>query len=533
MRCPLCSFENPENARFCNQCGTELRAEASHGDERSFYERVSALDPYAPYEDPYYAASINVTQAFGGPASAVDAANADTVPFGSASSAVGSIPATEANATIPFAAATAARDSYAAHYPDGTPYAGPDEDAKAFRGELSKAERRRIAREQRATEKEARRQQREALKEQRQLEKEEMRLFVAAEKARSEHSAPETPATSEGAGKNKGRMLSMPSLSARKRKCIAIAIAVLACALVVAVAVATYMMQLWGGREVPAVDGLTSEGAAKVLTEAGFSVQTEEVRSDEAPSTVLACEPAAGYRVEPGSTITLQVAVSRTVPDIVGKSQAEAEALIAEEGLQNVTFEYQRSDEASDVVLSVAPGPGSNVLSSTAVTVTVAQPYTVPDVVGKSQEEATAAIEEAGFVVAVTRTNDEEAEEGSVLSADPAAGSKLPSGSTVTVSVAHHRSAEAIELTRRFLTESKEMTIDGQACVVDEVKSITYSGDNTCEFSIVMRPYETHTWMFGWGTETRYGNPETVTGRIVWGDDDNVVSVEPSMKQGA
>lgn len=532
MRCPLCSFENPGNARFCNQCGSELRPEGPRADERSFYERVSGLDPFAPYEDPYVA-PIDPTLPFG-----ARAGNVDTVPFGSAPSFVepaGNAPApADGNPTVPFASATAARDSYAAHYPDGTPYTGPDEDPKAFRGELSRDEQRRIKREQRALDKEARRQQREARKEQRRIEKEEMKLLSASEKAQGGSTAPAaTSAPPAAAEKGGGRMPSMPSSSARKRKRLVAAAIMLACILLAAGAAVTYSMQLWGGRVVPDVTGLTSEGAAKVLNEAGFSVSTDDVRSDEAPGTVLACEPAAGYRVEPGSNVMLQVAVARTVPDIVGRTQAEAEQMIAEEGLANVSFEYQRSDEAADMVLSVAPPVGSDILSSTAVTVTVAQPYTVPDVVGKGQEEAQAAVEQAGFVVAVARTNDEEAEEGSVLSIDPPAGEKRASGSTVTLSIAHHRSAEAIELTRRFLTESKEMTIKGQACVVDEVKSITYSGDNTCEFSIVMRPYETHTWMFGWGTETRYGNPETVTGRIVWDDNDAIVSVDPSMKQGA
>ncbi len=531
MRCPACSFENPDNARFCNQCGTELSSSAARSDDRSFYERIHDLDPFAPYQDPY-AASSAITQTLG-PKDDGARDSADTIPLASAASAAPTRPFDSAstfdgNATIPFAATvtdTAVRDAHAVRYPDGTPYDGPDEEAKAFRGELSKAEARQLKREQKALDKEARKQSREARREQQRTEKEELKLLAAAEKARTAGARPGSD--------DQGRGLSMPSASKHRRKRIAIFAIALSCALIVAAAIVTYSMQLWGGRAVPDVVGMTRQAATDVLQQAGFSVETEDARSDEAPDTVLACDPAVGYRVEPGSRVVLQVAVARTVPAIVGKTQAEAEAMLAEEGLQNVSFEFERSDETADAVLSVAPAAGSSVLSTTAVTVTVAQPYTVPDVVGKNQDEAKAAIEEAGFVAAMTRVNDEEAEEGVVLSTDPSAGEKRASGTTVTVSVAHHRSAEAIELTRKFLTASSEMTIKGQTCVVDEVKSITYAGDNTCEFSIVMRPFETHTWMFGWGTETRYGNPETVNGRIVWNDNDDIVSVEPSMKQGA
>ncbi len=532
MRCITCSFENPDHARFCNQCGTDLTSHAADAHDRSFYERIQSLDPLAPCAEPYGAAADHPVPGFAATGRAPEGAH--TVPFAAAvgTQPLGAAPSFDGNITMAFPPSSAGSGPQAL-YPDGTPYDGPVEKPQAFCGELSRAEARRLKREQRALDKEARRQQREQRKEQQRVEREEMKLLAAAEGARSAPQEPRERTSFDGAKPPAGKLPSMPSLSDRRRKRIVILVAVLLCILAAAAAFATYSLQLWGGKAVPEVVGLSSEAAAQVLGDAGFAVKTEEVRSDEAPGTVLGCVPSVGYRVEPGSTVTLSVATSRTVPEVVGKTQAEAEALIAEEGLENVTFDFQRSDEAADVVLSVAPAAGSNVLSSTAVTVVVAQPYTVPDVVGKAQEEAKAVVEQAGFVAAVTRVNDEEAEEGTVLSIDPAAGEKRTSGTTVTLSVAHHRSAEAIELTRKFLTDSKEMTIKGQACVVDEVKSITYAGDNVCEFSIVMRPYETHTWMFGWGTETRYGNPETVTGRIQWNDEDDVVSVEPSMKQGA
>ena len=439
MRCPVCSYENPANARFCNQCGTDLSLMEQREVEPSFYDRIHDPSRYA----------AGVTQVFADHDPAVTQAFDVSDP---------------AAATVPF------NEAAPAHY---------------------------------AT-------------------------VPSAHEAQGAHYAVDN--VQEG---RHGRLPSLPSIDKRKARRVAILAAVILCVLVAAAAIATYALQLWGGRIVPDVAGMTQQAATKQLEAAGFSVSAEDERSDEVQGTVLSCDPQPGLRVEPGSHVTLKVAVSRKVPDIVGKTQDEARNMVEAEGLTSVTFDFIRSDDAEDTVLSVTPDAGSSVLSTTAVTVVVAQPYTVPDVVGKMQDEAQKLVEEAGFVAAVTRVNDEEAEEGIVLSTDPAAGERAQSGSAVTVSVAHHRSAEAIELTRKFLTESENMTINGQSCVVDEVKSITYAGDNTCDFTIVMRPFETHTWMFGWGTETRYGTPETVTGKIVWNDNDNVVSTEPSMKQGA
>ncbi|MCU1431013.1 MAG: glycosyl transferase family 51, partial [Actinotalea sp.] len=59
----------------------------------------------------------------------------------------------------------------------------------------------------------------------------------------------------------------------------------------------------------------------------------------------------------------------------------------------------------------------------------------VPDVVGLAESEAVAAIEGAGFSVAVARANDESVPEGVVASSSPGGGTELELGSTVTINV--------------------------------------------------------------------------------------------------
>ena len=61
----------------------------------------------------------------------------------------------------------------------------------------------------------------------------------------------------------------------------------------------------------PAAVGLTREAAVSSLREAGFEkqVRTRESRKAD-PGTVIAQRPAAGTALEPGSTVTLVVAIA-------------------------------------------------------------------------------------------------------------------------------------------------------------------------------------------------------------------------------
>ncbi len=64
------------------------------------------------------------------------------------------------------------------------------------------------------------------------------------------------------------------------------------------------------------------------------------------------------------------------------------------------------------------------------------EPIDVPSVVGQAQEEASFTLEQAGFKVTVVTEESDSEEEGTVLSQDPAGGTKQPKGTTITLTVA-------------------------------------------------------------------------------------------------
>ena len=306
--------------------------------------------------------------------------------------------------------------------------------------------------------------------------------------------------------------------------CIALAI------ILAAVAGGTYMAELWCGKTIPEVVGLFQPEAVDALAAKGFAAQAVEMKSDEPQGTVLSSDPEQGHRAEEGSTVTLSVAAPRIVPAIVGATSDEAAQALEAEGFTAVTYTEEKSNEAAGTVLAVSPEAGTEAKSGDAITVTVAVPYTVPDVEGMSEADAKAVLEAEGYEVSTEWYTTEDIEEGTAVSTDPAAGSELNSGSEVTLYVAHSRGTELVDLTREILPGAN-LTNDEGSFKVENIKSCTYRGDGEVLYTVEARQYEVVTMPFGLGQETVFAKKlTTIEGGIVWNDDNEVSYASPSIR---
>ena len=322
-----------------------------------------------------------------------------------------------------------------------------------------------------------------------------------------------------------------PSARPPRAKGPIIAAACIALAVVLAaVAGGTYMAELWGGKTIPEVVGLSQPEAVDALAAKGFAPQAVEVKSDDPQGTVLSSDPEQGHRAEEGSTVTLSVAVPRIVPAIVGATSEEAAQALEAEGFTAVTYTEEKSNEAAGTVLAVSPEAGTEAKSGDAITVTVAVPYTVPDVEGMSEADAKAALQAEGYEVTSEWYTTEDIEEGTAVSTDPAAGSELNSGSEVTLYVAHSRGTELVDLTREILPGAN-LTNDEGSFKVENIKSCTYRGDGEVLYTVEARQYEVVTMPFGLGQETVFAKKlTTIEGGIVWNDDNEVSYASPSIR---
>ncbi|MEP6562909.1 MAG: PASTA domain-containing protein, partial [Nakamurella sp.] len=202
-----------------------------------------------------------------------------------------------------------------------------------------------------------------------------------------------------------------------------------------------------GGRwsSAPAAVGLSQESAEALVRAAGLVPRVRTEHRDDVPSgTVAGTEPAAGAELLRGSEVALLVSSGRPeVPSILpGTSPTTASAAIAAADLTAVIGTEPAFDNLVPVGAALRTDPAAGTLLTVDAHVTVVisagpEPLQVPDITGKSSEDAENKLVVAGFVIGPARpTFDPRAEAGSVLGSTPAAGSTAPRGSEVSLQIA-------------------------------------------------------------------------------------------------
>lgn len=211
----------------------------------------------------------------------------------------------------------------------------------------------------------------------------------------------------------------------------------------------TYENEYWGGKTVPDVVGKTETEARSTLSPLGFNITVDQVPSDDNVGKVISMDPAAGTRTGDDLSVTITVAVARTIPSVVGLSQSDAKTALLNKGAKNITIAYKNSSEAEGTVLAVSPDEGEAFVSTDQITLTVAQPFKVPDVVGLSLSDAEQALQDAGLTYSVSYS-DEKGNENVVLSTSPEAGAQVSEGSTVTLYVPAPKLSDAYHIAEYF-----------------------------------------------------------------------------------
>ena len=285
----------------------------------------------------------------------------------------------------------------------------------------------------------------------------------------------------------------------------------------------TYQMEMWGGKVVPDVTGMTQADATYMLQNKGFTVRSTTVPSDSTEGLVLLMDPGAGARQDEGAEVVIHVSTSRTVPEVVGSSQDSALKALSGNGFENIDVQMERSDEAEGTVLSVSPEEGEKAKASTAITLTVAQAYTVPDVSGMTYNEAVQAIKDAGLSSTAVHTYSETASEGAIMGVEPAVGSKVTSDTVVVISLAKSRASELTAAARSYLASTTLTATDGSAFTVSSVDNVSYQGNNTVAFTASGKASKSVT-VFG-QTISVAGDSKQVSGTVTFDSSNNVTSV--------
>ncbi|WP_329458281.1 Stk1 family PASTA domain-containing Ser/Thr kinase [Streptomyces sp. NBC_01497] len=191
--------------------------------------------------------------------------------------------------------------------------------------------------------------------------------------------------------------------------------------------------------QVPGLAGLPLADAKAALTKAGLSAGLVTSAFDDGTDrgAVISSDPGAGERVRPDKAVALTVSKGSAVdvPDVTGEDVDDATSDLDDAGLKaKVTPQRVQSDEDAGTVARQSPGEGGQLAKGDTVTLTVSKGpkmVAVPDVTGRSADDARTRLEDAGFTVKVKHSFpfiDDTITEQSVDGGD-----KAPEGSTITI----------------------------------------------------------------------------------------------------
>jgi eukaryotic-like serine/threonine-protein kinase len=192
--------------------------------------------------------------------------------------------------------------------------------------------------------------------------------------------------------------------------------------------------------DVPNVVGQTEAQAKAALTRLNFDVVTTRTFNDKPAGEVLRQNPAARESLKEGEDVRLTVSKGpepRLVPDLTGKTQVEADALLKAAEFAPAYTQAFHETVAKGLVLDWAPKEGKQAKDSQ-VKVIVSngpEPRVVPDLKGKTFEQAAAALTPLRLTAVQGSAFSDTVPVGQVVSTSPAAGAKAARDSKVTVNV--------------------------------------------------------------------------------------------------
>lgn len=196
---------------------------------------------------------------------------------------------------------------------------------------------------------------------------------------------------------------------------------------------------------VPRVLGLSLQEASDQLRKAGLQVQDggAEPHPTAPQGTVVWQDPPPGVTAPAGLRVTLVSSDGPPkipVPDVVGLDGALAQRLIGAAGLAAATAESVQAAAPPGVVMLTRPAATTVASPGAPVTIVVsrgAPTIAVPDLLGMSQADARTRLELDGLELGtVTRRRTSDANPGTVVGQQPAAGTLAAPGTVVDIVVA-------------------------------------------------------------------------------------------------
>ncbi|MET8567946.1 Stk1 family PASTA domain-containing Ser/Thr kinase [Streptomyces sp. NPDC004783] len=194
--------------------------------------------------------------------------------------------------------------------------------------------------------------------------------------------------------------------------------------------------------EVPNFVGLSQQEATDQATNSDLVLEfTQKPCENQAKGNICSQNPEPDTEVKKNSTVDLVVSTGApkvAVPNVIDKNVDEATQTLEDKGFKVETKQTESSQEEG-TVLNQDPDPGTEREKGSTITLEVAKPVekeTVPDVLGRTCEEAKAQMQASNLVATCSEQPTTDAnQDGKVVSTTPSAGQAVDKGSSVTIVV--------------------------------------------------------------------------------------------------
>lgn len=242
----------------------------------------------------------------------------------------------------------------------------------------------------------------------------------------------------------------------------------------------------------------TVADAKKALIALGFveaNITSTEEYSDEVDSgKIISQTPATDDKVVP-SEAKIAFVVSKgkepvTVPNLVGMTSSLAVQSLADIGITSPDITYQYSDQDKGDVIAQSPNSGQQAIpGKTTVTLVVSsgvEKVTVPDLTGKTKDEATKALSDLGLTMTTTEEYSDTVKKGSVISNDQT-NQEVEKGTAIAVVLSKGKEPEkktfTVNLTAAFDkdgadTQVIKVSISGADDPTGQVNEVTLTKDS-------------------------------------------------------
>jgi len=220
---------------------------------------------------------------------------------------------------------------------------------------------------------------------------------------------------------------------------------------------------------IPDVTGLDKKEAIKYLKEAGLKVKVINSKTEKVPlDTVHNQDPRPGKEVKVNRVVRIWVNNGEDVkvPNIIGLELLEARSRLKGQNIQIETIDYYPSNQKYNTILGVYPKPGTKLEINQKISILVSSqqmidPSVMPNITGLDLNDARELLKQIGLEIgSISQTNDPTLPINTIISTNPAAGTKIQRGQKVSVVINNGASIKKRARSNEEIINRSQQNID-------------------------------------------------------------------------